>query len=100
MLRKNPSRYLTCAGVLTLTLTACGGGASDSSVPGVSANSHAVVKDTGGTPTPGDTTSTYSVLYSFGSSATDGKQPVASLIQATDGNFYGTTTGGGAHNAG
>jgi len=33
-------------------------------------------------------------LYSFGSSTTDGGQPSGPLIQATDGNFYGTTSTG------
>lgn len=35
------------------------------------------------------------VLYSFGASAGDGAYPYGNLIQATDGNFYGLTEGGG-----
>ena len=35
------------------------------------------------------------ILYSFGSTASDGQNPVASLIQASDGNFYGVTENGG-----
>jgi uncharacterized repeat protein (TIGR03803 family) len=37
------------------------------------------------------------VLYSFGASASDGKEPQGSLIQASDGNFYGTTSYGGTN---
>ena len=38
-----------------------------------------------------------SVLYSFGSVAGDGLNPRGSLIQASDGNFYGMTNDGGAN---
>ncbi len=43
---------------------------------------------------------TLTTLHSFGDSPADGTFPYAGLIQATDGNFYGTTTAGGASNVG
>ena len=43
---------------------------------------------------------TETVLYSFGSIANDGSEPLARLVQASDGNFYGTTSAGGANGAG
>jgi uncharacterized repeat protein (TIGR03803 family) len=43
--------------------------------------------------TPGGTVT---VLYDFSLTAADGNEPVGGLIQATDGNFYGTLTFGGA----
>jgi uncharacterized repeat protein (TIGR03803 family) len=40
------------------------------------------------------------ILYSFGATSADGNTPQAGLIEGTDGNFYGTTTLGGAHGGG
>jgi uncharacterized repeat protein (TIGR03803 family) len=44
-------------------------------------------------------TGTLTTLYSFCSQAncTDGSAPLAGLVQATDGNFYGTTSTGGVN---
>jgi len=41
---------------------------------------------------------TYSVVHTFG--LTDGANPMAGLFLDTNGNFWGTTEGGGAHSAG
>jgi uncharacterized repeat protein (TIGR03803 family) len=40
---------------------------------------------------------TESILYTFGTTASDAVQPSGSLLQASDGNFYGTTVSGGAN---
>jgi uncharacterized repeat protein (TIGR03803 family) len=37
----------------------------------------------------------YTVVYNFGSSATDGATSNGDLVEDADGNFYGTTIGGG-----
>ncbi len=44
-------------------------------------------------------TGTLTTLYSF-TGAADGAEPSAGLVQATDGNFYGTAAGGGTGAAG
>ena len=43
---------------------------------------------------------TFSILHAFGGGSLDGAQPLAALLQATDGNFYGTTQQGGASSRG
>jgi uncharacterized repeat protein (TIGR03803 family) len=45
-------------------------------------------------------TGTTVLLHSFGGGASDGDTPASALIRATDGNFYGTTTGGGSNGKG
>ncbi|HTT06398.1 MAG TPA: choice-of-anchor tandem repeat GloVer-containing protein [Steroidobacteraceae bacterium] len=42
----------------------------------------------------------FTLLYSFAGGTGDGVNPYHTLIQASDGNFYGTTFTGGAHNGG
>jgi uncharacterized repeat protein (TIGR03803 family) len=42
----------------------------------------------------------YKQIHAFAGGATDGVLPTAGLTLGPDGNFYGTTTGGGAHNYG
>ena len=43
---------------------------------------------------------TVTVLHAFSGSPSDGSSPRTALIQATDGDFYGTTYDGGSSNAG
>ena len=51
------------------------------------------------TPTPCEA-ATYAVLHSFSGPPSEGADATAGLIQATDGNFYGTTIFGGASGTG
>jgi uncharacterized repeat protein (TIGR03803 family) len=45
-------------------------------------------------------TGTLTTLYSFGARTTDGVSPVAGLVQATNGDLYGTTPHGGPNGGG
>jgi uncharacterized repeat protein (TIGR03803 family) len=72
--------------------TAQGGANYCAAIPGTGNNCGTVFKIT---PAGVET-----VLYSFGASAADGFEPFAPLVQASDGNFYGTTSSGGAYGGG
>jgi len=42
----------------------------------------------------------FTSLYSFGNQTNDGSNPIGALLEASDGNFYGTTTAGGTNQVG
>jgi uncharacterized repeat protein (TIGR03803 family) len=42
----------------------------------------------------------FNVIYNFAGYPTDGSNPLGTIIQASDGNFYGTTWSGGSKNQG
>ena len=55
----------------------------------------------GGTAFKTDTSGAFTMLHSFGGAAGDGRQPyLGTLALGRDGNFYGTTSTGGAHQQG
>jgi uncharacterized repeat protein (TIGR03803 family) len=47
-----------------------------------------------------DATGSLTTLHSFSGSPSEGANPVAGLVQGSDGNFYGTTALGGTHSRG
>ncbi|MGA2190479.1 MAG: choice-of-anchor tandem repeat GloVer-containing protein [Steroidobacteraceae bacterium] len=49
---------------------------------------------------PAATAQTFTLLHSFAGGSTDGYQPKAGLVQATNGDLYGTTTAGGTDDNG
>jgi uncharacterized repeat protein (TIGR03803 family) len=70
-------------------VTASGGANHCFQIPQAGGNCGTVFRTT---PT-GETT----ILYSFGTSEADGVEPIAALVEASDGNFYGTTVNGGSN---
>jgi uncharacterized repeat protein (TIGR03803 family) len=109
---------ITPAGVETV-LHSFGANAADGQAPsgalvqGIDGNFYGLTSAGGNTPagsaTPNCNCGTIfritpageeTVLYSFGTGANDGKQPSGALLQASDGNFYGTTGSGGPSNDG
>ena len=98
---------VTPAGVETV-LYSFGGGISDGNQPygaliqGSDGNFYGTTSH-GGTFNGGNffritPAGTETVLYYFGGTSADGHTPYGALIQGSDGNFYGTTYYGGAHN--
>lgn len=75
-----------------MLLTACGGSQPPIGAPGPMAQSINSVR-------PIVATSTYKLLYSFGSGSGDGETPMAGLLDV-NGTLYGTTEFGGAHRDG
>jgi uncharacterized repeat protein (TIGR03803 family) len=100
---------ITPAGV-EMVLHSFAGGAADGALPtaaliqGADGNLYGTTSS-GGTSNNGTvfkitTAGVEAVLYFFAGAPSDGSNPNAALIQANDGNLYGTTVGGGASNLG
>jgi len=71
-----------------------GGSSSGVSCPSGCGTVYELSKDSNGNFT------VFALLHSFTSTAADGGSPYSGLIQASDGNLYGTTTAGGGTNFG
>jgi uncharacterized repeat protein (TIGR03803 family) len=103
---------ITPSGALTTLYSFCsqgspcrdGGGPRAALVQATDGNFYGVTDDCGGCGsnagtifkiTPSGALTTLYIFCTAGAPCTDGGDPVAALIQATDGNFYGTTQSGG-----
>jgi uncharacterized repeat protein (TIGR03803 family) len=76
--------------------------AADGNFYGTTAYGGITLYPSGGTAFRITSAGTLTTIYSFCSqtNCTDGEQPYAGLVQASNGNFYGTTYAGGAHGGG
>jgi len=100
---------ITSAGSVTI-LHRFGGGSSDGAIPlaglvqGTDSNLYGMTYSAGssndGTIFKITPSGTFTLLHSFSGTTNDGNFPDAALIQATDGQFYGTTAEGGSTNKG
>jgi uncharacterized repeat protein (TIGR03803 family) len=100
---------LTPGGTLTVLHTFAGGSTDGADpygglVQGTDGNVYGTTSQ-GGTLNKGTVfqvtlTGNFMILHSFAGGSTDGANPFGGLIQGTNGNFFGTTSQGGASNAG
>jgi uncharacterized repeat protein (TIGR03803 family) len=100
---------LTPTGTMTILYSFMGGNADGSSaqaalIEGTDGNFYGTTSSggplLGGTVFQITPAGVETVLHFFAGGNTDGSSPYAALVQGGDGNFYGTTYGGGANNAG
>lgn len=78
---------------LLVALTGCGGGGGDENPSGI--QPPPTVPPPPPPPAPPPPLADVTFLHRFGRTAGDGTQPNGPLLQASDGNFYGTTRSGG-----
>jgi uncharacterized repeat protein (TIGR03803 family) len=101
---------ITAEGAFAL-LHAFGGGALDGAFPNLGALVQAPDGNFYGTTTAGGAANrgtvfqvtaagAFTLLHSFAGATADGAAPQAGLLRTADGNFWGTTSSGGQHNAG
>jgi uncharacterized repeat protein (TIGR03803 family) len=87
-------RHALSSCVAAALLAGCGGSQPPIGAPGAMPLSRAIMSTRTAVRQHGSASSSYHVLYSFGSSLSDGISPAASLIEVK-GALYGTTSAGG-----
>ena len=100
---QNLTNQVTWASATPAVATVSNANNSQGLATGLQVGSTSISATSGGVTSPAVTltvtTQVESVLWSFGSGS-DGQTPYSGVIQYTDGNFYGTTSAGGANGDG